>query len=242
MGTKCFGHLWIAGPQKVRRRFTLTPRPLSAQLLITPAQLTFFKYWYNNVLLGGTLRFSWVDPWSDTVLTNLITNGGFDTGTTGWSDNSYSTIASITPSTILVGKCIELTRITGPYQSFSQYSSLTAGHNYVFSGWIMSGTSGDELGDLVVVDNSDEGELGRTQITTTTSWQNVSVSFICLNTGLHVFWCEKCTASEGSMLFDEVDLYDITEGILEFRFVEPPSWDTQDGLNITLNMNLEILP
>lgn len=44
------------------------------------------------------------------------------------------------------------------------------------------------------------------------------------------------------MLFDEVSLVDITTGIAEMRFTEPPSWNSPDGVNIKISMKLEILP
>lgn len=225
-----------AGPQKVRRRFTASPRPLSAQLLLTPAQLTFFKYWYEYVLLGGTLRFGWVDPWSNLVLTNLLTNGGFDSSTTGW-EVYQCTISSISGG--IYGNCLELTMASGDYQDAQQNLTLSVGNLYNHAGWVKSGLSGNESGDFGAWDVG--GSLLAASFVSSDEWMYYHGTFTCENAATSV-GVAKISATAGTMFFDEVTLYDITDGVTELRFTEPPSWDTPDGLNITLNMSLEILP
>jgi hypothetical protein len=50
------------GPAKVRRRFTAGVRPVSGYILLTSAQLATFKTFYNDTILGGSLRFNWTEP------------------------------------------------------------------------------------------------------------------------------------------------------------------------------------
>jgi hypothetical protein len=50
------------GPAQVRRRGTAGPRPVTGSIIVTAAQLATFKTFFNATLLGGALRFSWVDP------------------------------------------------------------------------------------------------------------------------------------------------------------------------------------
>ena len=51
-----------AGPAKVRRRFTAGVEPVSGTMLMTAAQLATLDTFYNTILLGGSLRFSWTKP------------------------------------------------------------------------------------------------------------------------------------------------------------------------------------
>ena len=51
-----------AGPAKVRRRATAGARPVTGKLLLTAAELSTFKTFYDETLLSGSLRFNWLDP------------------------------------------------------------------------------------------------------------------------------------------------------------------------------------
>ena len=51
-----------AGPAKVRRRFTAGVKPIQGEIKLTEAQLDTFKTFFNDTLIGGTLRFDWIDP------------------------------------------------------------------------------------------------------------------------------------------------------------------------------------
>jgi hypothetical protein len=59
------------GPAKQRRRGTAGPRPVNGHQVHTSAQLTAFKTFFNTTLLGGTLRFSWVDPLDGTTANEM---------------------------------------------------------------------------------------------------------------------------------------------------------------------------
>jgi len=51
-----------AGPAKVRRRFTAGVTPVSGTQKYTAAQLSTFQSFFEDTLLGGSLRFSWTKP------------------------------------------------------------------------------------------------------------------------------------------------------------------------------------
>ena len=51
-----------AGPAKVRRRFTAGVEPVSGTMIMTAAQLATLDTFFNDTLLGGSLRFSWTKP------------------------------------------------------------------------------------------------------------------------------------------------------------------------------------
>jgi hypothetical protein len=229
-----------AGPAKARRRFTAAPRPISGEIVVTPAQLVFFRAWYYNVLMGGALRFGWVDPFSDTELTNLLTNGGFDSVITGWSENpSADTTASIV-SGGMYGNCVQISRDDGTYQGIDQAISLTLAHEYSLGIYALTGTSGDES---FIVNINENGVENRHQLTGTSraAWAHHHLSFTVTDTcnQLHVY---KASDTAGTMLFDEVSLVDITTGVVEMRFTEPPILTPIDPLNIRISMKMEILP
>jgi len=50
------------GPAKVRRRTTSGPRPIQGNLILTVDQFATFRGFYEDDLLGGSLRFDWVEP------------------------------------------------------------------------------------------------------------------------------------------------------------------------------------
>lgn len=50
------------GPSKVRRRFTAGVRLITGNIVVTATQLETFKTFYNSTLLGGSIRFSWLEP------------------------------------------------------------------------------------------------------------------------------------------------------------------------------------
>lgn len=54
------------GPAKVRRRVTSGVAPLKGAIYMSRAQLTTFTTFYETTLAGGSLRFSWTDPVTNT--------------------------------------------------------------------------------------------------------------------------------------------------------------------------------
>lgn len=56
-----------AGPAKVRRRFTAGVQQVVGNLLLTGAQLAYLRTFYDTTLLGGSLRFTWIEPVTKTA-------------------------------------------------------------------------------------------------------------------------------------------------------------------------------
>lgn len=50
------------GPSKRRRRSMAAPRPMKFKLVLNLSQVLLFEEWYDNVLMGGILPFSWFNP------------------------------------------------------------------------------------------------------------------------------------------------------------------------------------
>jgi hypothetical protein len=50
------------GPDKVRKRTSSQPAPVSGRQLLTKAQGAILSTFYNTTLISGVLRFSWFHP------------------------------------------------------------------------------------------------------------------------------------------------------------------------------------
>jgi hypothetical protein len=53
------------GPDKVRKRTSSAVRQVGGYIVVTRTQLNALKDFFNTELLGGSLRFEWIDPTSD---------------------------------------------------------------------------------------------------------------------------------------------------------------------------------
>lgn len=51
-----------AGPQKVRRRYTVSTKTFTGSIIVTEAQRVTLESFYRNVLADGALRFVLADP------------------------------------------------------------------------------------------------------------------------------------------------------------------------------------
>jgi len=228
-----------AGPDKVRRRFTAASRPLQGKIVVNQAQFSFFKNWYDNVLLGGTLRFGWVEPWSDDTITNLLDNPGFEDGVTGWVGWQGTPIST---SGGIYLNCCELTQQAGITGSDVQVNmaDLIPGDTYSFGGYVKSGTAGNESGGNIGSWDTD-GEIANIDFTSSEDWEYYHFDFTAVYATTYVGGY-KGSATEGTIFFDEFSLVDITTKPTEFRFTEPPTYEAVGGAYIVINMSLEILP
>ena len=51
-----------AGPQKARRRYTVSSKVFTGSVVLTEAQRELLEDWYDNILGSGVLRFVMKDP------------------------------------------------------------------------------------------------------------------------------------------------------------------------------------
>lgn len=51
-----------AGPQKTRRRYTVSQKDFSGSVVVTEAQRKILETWYEKILGNGALRFVMADP------------------------------------------------------------------------------------------------------------------------------------------------------------------------------------
>jgi hypothetical protein len=230
-----------AGPPKTRRRFTAVMEPVSGYIIVTPEQFTFFRYWYDTILLNGALRFGWVHPFSGLTLANLINNGSFDSATTGWTPNDAA-LASVSGG--IWGKCLEITSTGGDNQHATQTITLIPGNVYSCSSYVKIGTSVDTLSEISIIDLSSGEMMIGIALDAGGSWRMMQSDFFASDSDAYVRLMKNSAhaASPGTMLFDQVSLVDITTGVVEMQFLEHPSYSSYGGRLIKISMKLGILP
>lgn len=201
---------------------------------------TIYNHYYS--CYGPYDSFSWtsVPDWIDlftndtyTSLTNvgsnLIVNPGFDSDTSSWTA-TYCTIASVAGGQ--AGNGLEITRVSGDQQFAYQEATLVIGKIYKVTTYVKSGTSGNEAFWLSVYNNS-ISERTYEAGTSSASWVQYTIVFRAVNTAatLHL---RKYTATAGTMLFDTVTFYNVTQNMTgrwvkdSFKFSpNPKSWDAE---------------
>ena len=156
---------------------------------------------FQNPITGMTLS------GSDTLGSEMLTNGGFDSNTTGWYTDASTTLASVAggPS----GNCLEITRVSGTSQSAAFLSITTVvGQRYRATVYVKSGTSGDEAVRLYVA-NIAYSTIAQINTTTSSTWTLVTLEFNATETTTRLY-LSKMTATAGTMLFDTASFKTIT--------------------------------
>lgn len=130
----------------------------------------------------------------------LVTNGGFDSDTTGWTADN-GPIASVAGGES--GKCLRITYNTGAYQRAYQDVPLVAGETYTFTAYVKSGTSGNEAFKLEIKQADGGGDAHSVIGNTSGTWtQKTIAAFEAASTEDYRFSLIKDTATAGTMLFD----------------------------------------
>jgi hypothetical protein len=148
-------------------------------------------------------------PWTfnKSPYTNVITNGSFDTDTDGWN------AVDCTPLSVAggeFGNCLQITRDGGTSQYVGRsIPQLTASRLYRLSFYVKSGTSGNEQCSILI---NEAGVLLRQSMVavSSNSWVQHVLIFTAGGTEDEII-IAKNSATAGTMLFDEVCLYEITE-------------------------------
>lgn len=138
---------------------------------------------------------------------DLVSNGGFDSNYTGWTGNNASLDVVAGGQS---GNCLQMTRTGGNDQNAQQTGiSVIPGKKYRLTGYVKSGTSGDEYRGGIYADDGTTA-LGGDYVTTSSSWQQVSFTFISTKTPIRIY-CYKLTATSGTMLFDSITLFEVPD-------------------------------
>ena len=169
-----------------------------------------FAFVDNETITFGGVETAVVNMPDSAVQVGLLQNGGFAAATTGWTGTNC-TLASIAGGQI--GNCLELTLTAGAlqfaYQNFA--TAFTIGKIYKASVYIKSGTSGNEAFALGMGGTAGGGAplQGRKEGTSTAAWVLHTLTFEAISAYMSIY-IEKTSATAGTMLFDEITLYEIT--------------------------------
>lgn len=140
---------------------------------------------------------------SSTVGSELVTNGNCESAT-GWS-GSNGTFAIIAGGQS--GNCFELTRTGSTEQAiYRATAAVVVGKRYTATLYVKSGSSGNESGGIYLDDTV--GYLGASYITTSTTWTQVSATFVPTRTTVNIYGVKR-TATAGTMLFDAFSMYEV---------------------------------
>jgi len=157
-----------------------------------------------------------VGPWP--AATNLVTNGGFETNTTGWALNN-ATLTRITTDAKFGSACARLqwNNASTFYQAQTTFtiSGSTAGRQYTGSYWVKG--EGDSVGKAVVIRLAEEGgtqapvSYDSAPFTLTDDWQRVSLTITVAEddrTAIRYFVGRRLTslAADESLLVDGIQL------------------------------------
>lgn len=136
---------------------------------------------------------------------NICMNGGFDSNTNGWSADGNCSLASVPGGQI--GNCLEITRIGSTSQyAYQEHTNIVPGETYRLSGYVKSGTSGNEGYYLVAWSGV---ELIVISGVTSGAWVKAAWTFVAPNSSVTIR-LHKQSATPGTMLFDEIRLERIT--------------------------------
>ncbi|MFA5378018.1 MAG: carbohydrate binding domain-containing protein [Dehalococcoidia bacterium] len=176
----------------------------------------------NNIVPENFITNSRLGVFSSSTCENvgsdLVSNGAFSSDATGWTAVDC-TIASVAGGQ--AGNCLEITRTGADIQYAHQTITVVANHTYKISGYIKSGTSGNESGALYIY----EGETILTSLGGTSSgdWTAFTAYFKPSTTSV-VVRIVKQSATAGTMLFDTVSIYDQTPAYVGADQVAPDGW------------------
>ena len=137
------------------------------------------------------------------VESDLVSNGTFESNTTGWTaGNSTLSIASGGQS----GNCLEITMTsTGTSSAYQWVSGLTEGVSYEFTAYVKSGTSGDDACKIQLTESNGTSVIATTSTTSSDTWTKISVvgAPVSGEVGMYVFVSRTATDA-GTIFFDTV--------------------------------------
>lgn len=214
--TNCTGLPWSTG---------VSARPTLTNLLTNSG----FGVWSNGTIAEVTsMAAPVVDGANDALVNNLLSNGGFDSVTTGWTATN-GTLASVAGGK--TGNCLELTLASGAYQIAQNAVNISSGKLYQFSIWVKSGSSGNEAFKI----DSSSTNLAGLSITGTSSgtWTQYTQIVKALGTQVNAYvriW--KNSATAGTMLFDSITVYEVTPACIAADAKAMDGWQKSTTLDL----------
>lgn len=187
------------------------------------------KTWKTAGATAGTAQvvINLSSLWSATG-SNLVTNGGFDANTNGWTPTDC-TLASVAGGDS--GNCLQMTRTGGTSQVATwTLPGLTAGKQYCISAKIKSGTTGSDSYQVAVHGISIYAGISAP------TWQTETFYFVATGPTADIK-LTKNSATAGTMLFDTVSVYEMAGGTMQAAALTGYDWAVAPGtLQIEFNV------
>jgi len=183
----------------------------------------------KDITLTNLLTNSGFENWSygsiEEMGSDLVSNGGFASATTDWT--AYQgTLVSVSGGES--GNCLEITRTSGSIQLAYQEIALTQNKIYKISVWIKSGTSGNESASLALTGGAtglDSPVLySVTGAVTNSEWTKHSFYYKAGADVKHWIRVGKSSSTAGTMLFDTVEVHEVTPAIITATTNGPDGW------------------
>ncbi len=191
----------------------------------------------SSQILGLMTDARFLNMLCESPLSDMAVNGGFDSDTAGWTANRC-TFASIAGG--VTGNCLEVTRTEVDTSFFGQSAgySMIAGKSYTITGYVKSGSSGNEAWRVAFYTGTGASP-GAAVIssavsgTSSAAWVKFSGTVTAPTTGTFVFLMYKNTTTVGTMLFDTVvitpTLADISMKAHDGQYMG--TWASADRIN-----------
>jgi hypothetical protein len=141
------------------------------------------------------------------INTQLVTNGTFDSNTTGWS-TGHASISSVSGG-IDGNNCLQVTATDTSGSNWAQQlvSGFTSGRCYTFCASVKSGTSGNQAFEFKVMNGGQTLENAKVIGTSSANWTTYAGSFIATGTSHYFMLMKNSTTNSATMLFDSAMIY-----------------------------------
>jgi len=185
----------------------------------------------GNDLRENLLPNSHFAVWSNGTLENvggnLVTNGSFNSDTSGWSAVGTTTLVSVSGGQS--GNCLQVSYVSGSVTAtYQMLSGLTVGKLYRLTVYVKSGTSGDESFYIAAQDNAGATNLQILSGTSSSTWSTYSIVWKATEANNRIF-LRKNSSAAGTMLFDEINVLEVTPGCINADIRGPDGWSKASG-------------
>jgi len=158
----------------------------------------------NHNLSGATFKLQYSA--GATTGADLVTNGGFDSATTGWTA-SASTLASVAGGQS--GNCLEVTNSGAASGSaYQDIGSLTVGETYKIVAYFKKGTGAS--GAIKIGTTTDDDYYGSDLGLTDAGWTAYTYYFTAIETTARITFVNESIVSAETALFDTASMYIIS--------------------------------
>jgi len=187
-----------------------------------------FSIWSNETVcevISGAAPVT--DGANAALVNNLLTNGGFDSVTTGWTAQLSATLES--DATGKTGNGLKITNNGSSYGGAYQAFTTVVGKLYYASVYFQKGTAAHSWFDIGTTSGS--GDVYRSTAFTDVTFGQHTVVFKATVTTTYITLTNNDN-SGGTGYFDSVVVYEVTPGCVAANTLGPDGWQKSTGIDI----------